>query len=265
MKPYRKTIPPSVQKHLRQEVGYGCPVKGCGNPYLEYHHFDPPISVRVHNDPGGMIALCAQHHRKADGGSFTIEQLHGLKANRANAELVRGQLDWLRRDLLAVVGGNYYYETPRIVVIDELEVVVLNRDEEGYLRLNACLPSLSADTRMKIVNSSWDNIGEPDDLRSPPQGKELEVIYSNGDFFYLRFTEFFNISDLCLKYGEGLRRRSAKISFPVTVLEIQLEIAGSGISLTPEKSTFGNVTVNDCFSFKCGGGINYKTGFKWGG
>lgn len=212
-----------------------------------------------------MIALCAQHHRKADGGSFTVGQLHELKTNRANADLVRGELDWLRRDLLAIVGGNYYYETPRIVVIDEHEVVVLNRDEEGYLRLNACLPSLSPDTRMKIINSSWDNIGEPTDLRSPPQGKELEIKYANGDFFYLRFTEFLNVSDLCEKYGEGLRQREAKMSFPLTVLEIQLDITGSGISLTPKKSTFGGLTMKDCFSFKCGGGINYQTGFKWGG
>ncbi|WVV46823.1 hypothetical protein THH46_16005 [Pseudomonas sp. NA13] len=75
----RKTIPSSVMLALRSEVGFGCPVKDCGNPYLEYHHFDPPVSVRAHNEPQGMIALCAQHHKKADGGAYTNEQLHALK------------------------------------------------------------------------------------------------------------------------------------------------------------------------------------------
>ncbi|MGI2155364.1 hypothetical protein ACROAK_21195 [Shewanella oncorhynchi] len=115
----RKPIPKSVKKVLRSEVGFGCPVKGCGNPYLEYHHFDPPVSVKPHNEPEGMIALCAQHHKKADGGAYTTEQLHELKKDKANAKLVKGSLDWLRKDLLAVVGGNFYYETPRIITIDK--------------------------------------------------------------------------------------------------------------------------------------------------
>ncbi|WP_290437550.1 HNH endonuclease signature motif containing protein [Aeromonas caviae] len=72
----RASIPKKVKEILREEVGFGCPVKDCGNPYLEYHHFDPPIHIGPHNDPKGMIALCAQHHKKADGNAYTVEQLH---------------------------------------------------------------------------------------------------------------------------------------------------------------------------------------------
>jgi hypothetical protein len=31
-----------VVRQLRQEVGFRCPVDDCGNPYLTWHHFDPP-------------------------------------------------------------------------------------------------------------------------------------------------------------------------------------------------------------------------------
>lgn len=261
----RKSIPPAVQQILRQEVGFGCPVKGCSNPYLEYHHFDPPVSVRAHNEPSGMIALCAQHHRKADGGAFTVEQLHRMKSDRVNAELVKGELDWLRRELLAVVGGNYYHETPRIFVLDDMEVVVLNRDEDGYLRLNACIPSLTADSRMKITNSSWDRVGSPIDLRSPPQGKELEVKYSNGDYLYLRFHDVLDVDELCKKYGDNLRGCSTLVNFPLTVLEVNLEIAGTGISLTPERSDFGPVMMKGCFSSRSSGAVVGRTAFEWGG
>lgn len=132
----RQKIPEKVKQTLRREVGFGCPVQGCANPYLEYHHFDPPVKVKPHNNPEGMIALCAQHHKKADGGAYTNEQLHALKKDKANANDVKGNLDWLRRDLLAVVGGVFYYETLNIVRIDGVDVVSLDRDEEGYLRLS---------------------------------------------------------------------------------------------------------------------------------
>ena len=101
----RASIPKKVKEILREEVGFGCPVKDCGNPYLEYHHFDPPIHIGPHNDPKGMIALCAQHHKKADGNAYTVEQLHDFKMNRVHSKQVRGNLDWLRRDLLSIVGG----------------------------------------------------------------------------------------------------------------------------------------------------------------
>ncbi|MEZ8930983.1 MULTISPECIES: hypothetical protein [unclassified Vibrio] len=53
-----------VKEALREEVGFGCPVTDCGNPYLEYHHFDPAVHVKPHIDPRVMIALCAQYHKK---------------------------------------------------------------------------------------------------------------------------------------------------------------------------------------------------------
>jgi len=74
-----RTPPVEVRRALRREVGFGCPVSGCANPYLEYHHFDPPWRTHEHHDPLGMIALCAEHHKKADAGAFTLSQLRALK------------------------------------------------------------------------------------------------------------------------------------------------------------------------------------------
>ena len=45
----RAAIPDLVKVTLRTEVGYGCPI--CRSPFLTWHHFDPPYSVRPHNDP----------------------------------------------------------------------------------------------------------------------------------------------------------------------------------------------------------------------
>ena len=71
----RREPPDSVKKILRKEVRFGCPIPGCNNPYLEWHHFDPPWAKEEHHRPEGMIALCNTHHKRADAGAFTIEQL----------------------------------------------------------------------------------------------------------------------------------------------------------------------------------------------
>jgi len=257
----RKPIPRAVKKVLRAEVGFGCPVKGCGNPYLEYHHFDPPVSVRPHNEPKGMIALCAQHHKKADGDAFTVEQLHELKKDRANASLVKGNLDWLRKDLLAVVGGNFYHETPRVNTIDGRDLVSLLRDEEGYLRLSINMLSLEPEERIIIEENSWENVGTPLDLRSPPQGKELEVRYHNGDYLHLRFIELKSFEQAQKRYKTDILR---KVTFPITAVEVSMTIAGTSIELTSSASQIGRIQMTGCFSSHCDGGVVIQnSGIPW--
>jgi hypothetical protein len=257
----RKSIPPIVKEILRSEVGFGCPVKGCGNPYLEYHHFDPPVNVKPHNEPEGMIALCAQHHKKADGGAYTIEQLHNLKKDKSNAAVVKGNLDWLRRDLLAVVGGNFYFETPRIITIDGVDLVSLLRDADGYLRLNVNMLSCSAEERIIIKDNSWENVGSPLDLRSPPQGKELEVRYHNGDYLYLRFIELESFQKAQKRYGTDIFK---DLTFPITAVEVNMAIAGTRIELTDSSSQLGGIQMTGCLSSNCGGGVVIEnSGIPW--
>ncbi|MBA6095583.1 HNH endonuclease [Pseudomonas juntendi] len=259
----RVKIPSAVKHALRSEVGFGCPVRGCGNPYLEYHHFDPPYREKAHNDPNGMIALCAHHHDKADGGVFTVDQLREMKCDRANAESVKGSLDWLRRNMVALVGGSFYYETPRVVVIDDVEVVSVRRDEEGYLRLSVNLLSLEADERICIDMNSWSGIGEPIDLRCPPQGKELEVSYENGDYIYLRFSEFSCPGDAYEKYRNKGFLDEKNVAYPITVLEVNLRIGGANIVLTPQASKFDWITLSPSTVIRCGTGIKVSLGLPW--
>lgn len=261
----RKSIPFEVKRILREEVGFGCPVKDCGNPYLEYHHFDPPVHERPHNEPEGMIALCTHHHKKADGGAFTIEQLHALKADRTNASIVKGKLDWLRRDLMAIVGGCFYYETPRIIVIDDHELVSLKRDSDGYLRLSINMLSLASEERLIVRENSWENIGAPTDLRSPPQGRELEVMYHNGDYLHLRFVELNDVNEACDRYKTNIFHSQEKhMRFPITAVEVNMKIGGTNIELSQESTKFGGAVVSGGFMLNCGAGIVLdKTGLQW--
>ena len=74
--------------------------------------------MREHHNPAGMIALCSEHHHKANAGAFTDEQLRALKlSGREQLETIQGRFDWLRNNLLAVVGGGFYYETLTILEV----------------------------------------------------------------------------------------------------------------------------------------------------
>jgi hypothetical protein len=261
----RTTIPPAVKYDLRKEVGFGCPVRNCGNPYLEYHHFDPPVSVRPHNEPGGMIALCPHHHAMADGGAFTVEQLHEMKANKVSAEKVKGNLEWLRNELLVFSGGNIYHQTHKVLCIDGIDVVSFNRDEQGNLALCVNMLSLSSEKRMIIRDNSWEEIGSPKDVRSPPQGKELEVSYHNGDRIYIRFSVVNSAPEAFEKYKvQGLLKKD-RVKYPVTVLELEVDIAGSGIDILsksgrmPNGSFSGGFTSHSYCAFRI-----ENSGYRWG-
>lgn len=252
--------PASVIKQLRTEVGFGCPVPECGNPYLEWHHFNPPWKEEPHHNPAGMIALCAEHHKKADNGAYTREQLTAFKQNKVDPTLVRGRFDWRRNKLLAVVGGNYYYETPRVLVIDDHEIVTLTRDEEGYLMLNVQMLSLSSEVRAKIIENCWENIGNPTDLVSPPSGKDLIIRYANGDSVAIHF---YVIDDGAEFQAKLKIQPISEIEFPLTVVEVNCEIGGTDIRLSPTGTTictnqfFGNLATY------CNGGMLVNLGLKW--
>lgn len=251
--------PIAVIRELRKEVGFGCPVPGCGNPYLEWHHFDPPYAVEQHHRPEGMIALCINHHKKADSGAYTKEQLRNFKRVKASPDEIKGRFDWLRNKLLVVAGGNYYYDIPTPLVIDNHNVISFNRDEDGYALLNVKMLSLSKEERIILTNNNWENIGAPSDLVSPPSGKLLNIHYENGDLLTVEFNEIISSEHFESKHGHTLRN----LDYPITTVEINFKLEGSGLYLTPKETNIQSSTLTR--NFMRGGriGILVETGIKW--
>lgn len=207
-----------------------------------------------------MIALCAEHHKKADNGAYTRAQLAALKTNRANPDEVRGRFDWRRNKLLTVVGGNFHFETPRPLVIDGHNVVALSRDAEGYLLLSVEMLSLTPDERVVLAENCWENIGTPVDLVSPPSGKKLLVTYANGDHLSVEFSELEDAAAFQARY----RRPSfEELEYPLTVAEVNLRIGGTDITLTPTGTTIHTNRVTGCFTSYCGAGLVVNLGMRW--
>jgi hypothetical protein len=251
-----RTPPVEVRRTLRREVGFGCPAPGCANPYLEYHHFDPPWRDRQHHDPNGMIALCAEHHRKADGGSYTNEQLRTLK--RPAEGVVGGRFDWLRNDVLAYVGGTFYYETPTIFQFKTERAIWFERDDEGNMLLSIRMVTSSGEPRLSLRNNDWMVLGNPVDFESPPSGKRIQAKYSNGDILKVDFSTLANLHRAKERYPKASERGLSNVRYPVTVVEVEQLFGGSDFGFGPSWTRLGGATISGGFVSRCG------TGLVWG-
>lgn len=137
-----RTPPAAVRRQLRQEVGFACPVAGCGNIFLEYHHFDPPWSEQKHHEPAGMIALCTRCHPAADGGFWSKGQLAAMKKPAPHEG--QGRMRWGCKELAVSIGGNWFVGPLSIITFKGKSILGVDIDEWGNLALSC---DLSVDGR----------------------------------------------------------------------------------------------------------------------
>jgi hypothetical protein len=136
--------PEEVKRILREEVGFGCPVPDCKEPFLTWHHFDPPWSEQNHHDPEGMIALCLKHHAMADRGVFSKSQLKSFKTSPHFIEEIRAKFEWAKPKQLIRLGGFYMggkhvIMEPAVNVIVERNFIRLRENPSGLLELSFVL------------------------------------------------------------------------------------------------------------------------------
>jgi len=167
--------PTKVREILRREANFGCPVENCGSPYLQYHHFDPPWNERHHHNPKGMIALCKVHHPEADNKAWTIEQLRAMKEKPYIGTELIGRFNWLRQDLIIMAGA--IVQNPKTILqIQGENVVWMEKDIDGYYRLNMLVRDSIGTVVVEMTNNDWVvSNDEVVDVICPPSGKKLSV------------------------------------------------------------------------------------------
>lgn len=242
-----------VKRKLRKEVGFGCPVESCGSPYLEYHHFDPPYRKLAHNNPEGMIALCSFHHPQGDNSAFTTEQLHEMKKRAADFSTVKGRFNWLRRNLIVIAGSIITLETPSIFLVNSRKAVWLNRDKDGYHRLNIDTPGIQMRDNDWLVSTN--NL----DIISPPGGRTLRVLTKSGERIYLEFKEINDEGELA-KLTPMSASVANRTKFPFTVLLFEYstpEGVGPRISIDKDKMVLGHDEISHGVIARASGAVRY--------
>lgn len=254
-KKINRTPPRPIRQQLRKEVGFGCPIPDCGNPYLYWHHFDPPWSEKNHHNPEGMIALCGEHHSKADAGAYTKEQLQSFKLLGAEQnKKIKGRFDWMRNALLIVVGGAFFYETDIPFKFRNKPIIWFNRDKNGYLLLNVSILTEFGQSIVLINDNDWyTNDYPPEDLECPPNGKLLKLEYENGDKIKIEFIELVNTEAFKTRYPQvdiNKEDKDITLEFPLTLVEIYGKTGGGRLEFTPKKIKFGPILFENQFFVK---------------
>ena len=140
----------------------------------------------------------------------------------------------------------------------------IKRDDDGYLRLSISMLSTLPEERLIIDSNSWENIGNPSDLRTPPQGKELEVNYANGDRLYLRFLIIQSAEEANKKYNTDNFDSETGINIPITVGEINMSISGTSIDFSPYETSFATNSFKGALMIGCNVGLSLdNTGINW--
>lgn len=172
-----RTPPEAVRRRLRSEVGFGCPVEGCDSPYLTWHHFDPPWAEKEHHNPDGIVAMCVEHHGKADQGAWTKDQLRAFKdpkQNHAN-DRMQGQFHWKRERLVLLAGGNWWTGCAVLLQCGPIPLIWLSRDKDGYELLNLDLFDSDGVPRLQLRDNDWIVDRKVEDLECPPKKASLTV------------------------------------------------------------------------------------------
>lgn len=253
-----RTVPASVRRMLRSEVGFGCPVPGCRLPFLEYHHFDPEWHVEHHHRPEGLIPLCPTHHSQA--AVFTKEQLRNFKDTARQRSVASGRFEWMRRELVGVVGGCLYHETPVLVQFRNEPMVWFNRDEDGHALLNVrMLTTVGKEhERIRVEDNDFVVRGTPTDFECSPGGRSLSVHYDNGDRMRIEFRQIDSADLAAKRYRHFTADALAPMgsAWPLTFVEITMRAGGTETAFDPDSTHLpGGSTMTGCVSSHCGVGL----------
>lgn len=198
----------AIRQVLRAEVNYGCPVKDCGNPYLSYHHFDPPWEIgHVHNPPG-MIALCLGHHKMADAPTraWTNDQLRAMKINPflALGAPVQQSIEMRRKEVFLDCGGSLAIRPSRWLQVEGRDLVWITEDRDGNKLLNLDIRNNKGDQLLRMDNNDWTAYGPFGDLEAIPSASSIDVSAAGGAVrLHLRFRHV-EESSFAMKYSSVL-------------------------------------------------------------
>lgn len=148
---------------------------GCGSPYLVYHHFDPPWSVREHHDVRGIIALCLQHHIEADHGAFTADQIRTFKREpflEQGDVPVDGRFNWMRQQIVLLAGGGFYVRCPVFLRVAGRPMIWL-ASRGGVQTLNLDVWDANGQLAFSMRDNQWVALGDLHDVECPPKASSL--------------------------------------------------------------------------------------------
>lgn len=186
--------PADVLRQLREEVNYSCPI--CGSPFLSWHHFDPPYHVKPHHNPDDMIALCPLHHKMADSGMYSADQLQALKRRQSDTSYIACRWPWDPENIAFFFGGSILFGARPVLSIRGNTVVGAYRGKFTQNDVPSILFDLNLRTRDgKSIARVEGNLFETytaglEDFVFAPGANKFEIEHISGTKLKLEFHRY---------------------------------------------------------------------------
>ncbi len=188
-----RTPPKKIIEKLLKEVNFGCPIPGCGSPFLTIHHFDPPWSQKHSHNPDGMIALCPEHHNMADIGIYTKEQLRYFKKHPYVQDKLKVKWPWDPEKIVFRMGGSILFgsraaltlESNKILEVKKKFIPSLNRATFSF---NMNIPNKKGDFMIKMIDNYLSApIHNLKLLKFSTKGHVFKIEHEDGTYLNLNF------------------------------------------------------------------------------
>jgi len=119
-----------------------------------------------------MVALCLQHHKEADAGAFTPEQLRAFKTTAARDRPI-GRFNWKREQLILRAGGGLYVVCRVFLSMAGHQMIWLTADADGNQMLNMDVWGATGKLAFAMRDNFWTVLTKLDDVEAPPSARSL--------------------------------------------------------------------------------------------
>jgi hypothetical protein len=158
--------------------------------------------------------------------------------------------------LLAVVGGNLYFETPQIIQWRGAPLIWFERADSNDLLLSLRMLTQSTEPRLWLDRNDWHPAGSLVDLQSPPNGRLIGAQYGAGDRLHVEFLDLDSTAIAAARYTQFRPDVWQSFNFPITAVEIHMQVGGTPYFLNPTESRFGGIKITGSVFVKSGVGVS---------
>ncbi|MFC4557847.1 HNH endonuclease [Virgibacillus kekensis] len=231
-------IPLPLKRKVRKAAYFRCII--CGNPIIEYHHIVPFHRVKEHSSDN-LVALCPEHHHRADCGEIPLGSINKFRENPFNRDKNHISKDFFLSNYSALrtrVGSNVYIRTPKILIVDNQSLITITPDNDDNALLNAKFYDSKDMLVAEIKDNEWFAYQTP---------KLWDISYSPG---HLKINR--SKGDILMEF---------KLSDGNIDLRAEMYYHGYGISLLPDRTVLGQSSIiSNSVMQDCGAGICISTG-----
>lgn len=174
-------IPSDIRRMVRQRCGFGCVI--CGNPIVQYEHFDPPFADATEHKASGITLLCGGCHDKKTRGIISTSTIMSHNDNPISLKkgYNREAFDITSSAQTIRFCGTNYHGVKTIVGIHDKEILSVSPPEciGAPIRISAIFYDANGSEILRIIDNEWFSNTSSWDIEI--NGPTLKIRRGEGD------------------------------------------------------------------------------------